>query len=432
MKQATLAKPVSMTGTSLHAGLPVTLSLKPAKADEGYVVVRIDKNAARIPVHPDKIVEVQRRTVIKEGEAEVHTVEHVLAALYGSGIDNAIIELDSVEPPAGDGSAKAFLDMITDAGRAELAAEAREFTPSAPLAFSDGRASLACVPEARPGLHVDYTLDYGVPHLPLQRFASAVTPEAFTLAIGPARTFCLEEEARALQAAGFGKGANTRNTLVVGRQGVIDNNVQWPDEFARHKALDVIGDLALTGLRLNARVTAVASGHGLNQKLAKALRAQYDEARRKPSGVGALDIRGVLRIAPHRYPFLMVDRVLEAQGSRAVGIKNVTYNEPCFMGHFPGRPVFPGVLQIEALAQIGGLLVLQKPEHRGKLAFFTAVESVKFRRVVEPGDQMLLEAEVLRERRGLAEVFARASVGGEMCCEGTLKFMVVDEKSQST
>jgi UDP-3-O-[3-hydroxymyristoyl] N-acetylglucosamine deacetylase/3-hydroxyacyl-[acyl-carrier-protein] dehydratase len=279
-------------------------------------------------------------------------------------------------------------------------------------------------------LQVQYTLDYGVPHLPLQRYTGDVTPENYRKNIGPARTFCLEEEARQLQAMGFGKGANTQNTLVWGKAGVMENKLAFPDEFARHKALDIIGDLAVTGVRLNARVVGVASGHSLNQKLAKALRAQYDEQKRKPSGVGALDIQGILRVAPHRYPFLMVDRVLEADGNHAVGVKNVSYNEPCFMGHFPGRPVFPGVLQIEALAQIGGLLVLQKPEHKGKLAFFTSVESVKFRRVVVPGDQILLEATVLRERRGLAEVEARATVNGEMCCEGTLKFMVVDEKQQ--
>lgn len=433
MKQTTLAKAASLTGTSLHEGVAVTLTLKPAKAGEGYTFVRTDKAGVTVRAHPDKIIDVKRRTVIKDGEAEVHTIEHVLSALYGLGIDNATIELNAPEPPAGDGSAKAFLDLIDQAGIATLEAEAEVFTPTAPLVFNEGNASISCTPnpqDPKPALAVQYTLDYGVPHLPLQRFTGEVTPENYRRNIGPARTFCLEEEARQLQAMGFGKGANTQNTLVWGKQGVIDNKLAFPDEFARHKALDIIGDLAVTGVRLNARVVGVASGHSLNQQLAKALRAQFDEAKRKPSGQGALDIQGILRVAPHRYPFLMVDRVLEAQGSRAVGIKNVTFNEPCFMGHFPGRPVFPGVLQIEALAQIGGLLVLQKPEHKGKLAFFTSVEGVKFRRVVVPGDQMLLEATVLRERRGLAEVEARASVNGEMCCEGTLKFMVVDEKAQ--
>ncbi len=443
MKQTTLAKSVSLTGTSLHEGAPVTLTLKPAKAGEGYTFIRTDKAGAKVAAHPDKIIDIKRRTVIKDGEAEVHTIEHVLSALTGLGVDNATIELNAAEPPAGDGSAKAFMDLVDQAGIATLEAEAEIFTPTAPLVFTEGNASISCTPKtAEPPkanselriqnseLSVQYTLDYGVPHLPLQRYTVDVTPENYRKNIGPARTFCLEEEARQLQAMGFGKGANTQNTLVWGKAGVMENKLAFPDEFARHKALDIIGDLAVTGVRLNARVVGVASGHSLNQKLAKALRAQYDEAKRKPSGVGALDIQGILRVAPHRYPFLMVDRVLEADGNHAVGVKNVSYNEPCFTGHFPGRPVFPGVLQIEALAQIGGLLVLQKPEHKGKLAFFTSVESVKFRRVVVPGDQILLEATVLRERRGLAEVEARASVNGEMCCEGTLKFMVVDEKQQ--
>lgn len=435
MKQTTLAKAVSLTGTSLHEGAAVTLTLKPAKAGEGYTFVRTDKAGAAVKAHPSKIIDIKRRTVIKDGEAEVHTIEHVLSALYGLGVDNATIELNAPEPPAGDGSAKAFMDLVDQAGIATLEAEAEVFTPTAPLVFTEGSASISCTPNPQtqapnPVFAVQYTLDYGVPHLPLQRFSGDASAESYRKNIGPARTFCLEEEARQLQAMGFGKGANTQNTLVWGKNGVMENKLQFPDEFARHKALDIIGDLAVVGVRLHARVVGVASGHSLNQQLAKALRAQYDEARRKPSGQGALDIQGILRVAPHRYPFLMVDRVLEAQGSRAVGIKNVTFNEPCFMGHFPGRPVFPGVLQIEALAQIGGLLVLQKPEHKGKLAFFTSVENVKFRRVVVPGDQILLEANVLRERRGLAEVEARASVNGEMCCEGTLKFMVVDEKAQ--
>ncbi|KAA0215717.1 UDP-3-O-[3-hydroxymyristoyl] N-acetylglucosamine deacetylase [bacterium] len=434
MKQTTLGKAVSLTGTSLHEGAAVTLTLKPAKAGEGYTFIRTDKGGALVKAHPDKIIDVKRRTVIKEGEAEVHTIEHVLSALYGLGVDNAAIELNAPEPPAGDGSAKAFMDLVDQAGIAALEAEAAVFTPTSPLVFTEGNASISCMPRtADPGksaeLSVQYTLDYGVPHLPLQRFTGEVTPENYRKNIGVARTFCLEEEARQLQAMGFGKGANTQNTLVWGKNGVIDNKLAFADEFARHKALDIIGDLAVAGVRLNARVVGVASGHSLNQALAKALRAQFDAARKKPNGRGAMDIQGVLRVAPHRYPFLMVDRVLEAEGSRAVGVKNVTFNEPCFMGHFPGRPVFPGVLQIEALAQIGGLLVLQKPEHSGKLAFFTSVENVKFRRVVVPGDQILLEAEVLRERRGLAEVFARATVEGELCCEGNLKFMVVDEKA---
>ncbi|MCC6151824.1 MAG: UDP-3-O-[3-hydroxymyristoyl] N-acetylglucosamine deacetylase [Planctomycetes bacterium] len=435
MKQTTLAKPVSMTGTSLHEGAAVTLTLKPARAGEGYTFIRTDKAGAKVAAHPDKIIDIKRRTVIKDGEAEVHTIEHVLSALTGLGVDNATIELNAPEPPAGDGSAKAFMDLIDQAGIATLEAEQEVFTPTAPLVFHEGAASISCFPDPKPQtpnplLSVQYTLDYGVPHLALQRYTGDVTPENYRKNIGPARTFCLEEEARQLQAMGFGKGANTQNTLVWGKTGVMENKLAFPDEFARHKALDIIGDLAVVGVRLNARVVGVASGHSLNQKLAKALRAQYDEAKRKPTGKGALDIQGILRVAPHRYPFLMVDRVLEADGNHAVGVKNVSYNEPCFTGHFPGRPVFPGVLQIEALAQIGGLLVLQRPDNLGKLAFFTSVESVKFRRLVVPGDQMLLEATVLRERRGLAEVEARATVNGEMCCEGTLKFMVVDEKQQ--
>jgi UDP-3-O-acyl N-acetylglucosamine deacetylase len=274
MKQTTLAKPVSMTGTSLHEGHPVTLTLKPAGAGSGYTLVRTDKGGATIAVHPRNIREMQRRTLLVENGVEVHTVEHVLAALYGMGVDNAIIELSAPEPPAGDGSAKAFVDMIKQAGITQLAADRAEFTPTAAVDVGDAKASIKA--GVGRGLTVEYTLDYGVPFMPRTTVAFVVTPETFEQAIGPARTFCLEQEAKMLQQMGFGKGANTQNTLVVGPTGPLENTLRYPDEYARHKLLDVIGDLAVTGLRLNAKVTALKSGHSQNQQVAKALREQYD------------------------------------------------------------------------------------------------------------------------------------------------------------
>jgi UDP-3-O-acyl N-acetylglucosamine deacetylase len=276
MKQTTLAKPASMTGTSLHEGHAVTLTLKPAEAGSGYTLIRTDKGGARIAVHPRNIREMQRRTLLVENGVEVHTVEHVLAALYGMGVDNAAIELSAPEPPAGDGSAQAFIDLIKQAGVTQLATERAEFTPTVPVKVGDAKASIQA--EQGTGLSVEYTLDYGVPFMPRTTVKFDVTPQVFEKSIGPARTFCLEAEAKALQAAGFGKGANTRNTLVVGPNGPLENALRYPDEYARHKLLDVIGDLAVTGLRLNAKITAVKSGHSQNQKVAKSLREQYDRA----------------------------------------------------------------------------------------------------------------------------------------------------------
>ncbi len=279
MKQTTLAKAVSMTGTSLHEGHPVTLTLKPATAGSGITIVRTDRDGAKVHVHPRNIQEIQRRTLLMENGVEVHTVEHVLAALYGLGVDNAVLELSAPEPPAGDGSSKAFVELVREAGIVELAAERPEFTPTETIEVGDGKVSIKVEPHAS-GLVVNYTLDYGVPFMPRTTVEFAVTPESFEQQIGPARTFCLEKEAQMLQAMGFGKGANTRNTLVVSPQGPLENSLRFEDEYARHKLLDVVGDLAVTGLRLNAKVTAVKSGHSQNQVVAKELRRQYEAARK--------------------------------------------------------------------------------------------------------------------------------------------------------
>lgn len=275
MNQTTLQGAASMEGVSLHEGHEVGLALKPAGAGTGYTLVRTDRGGARIRVHPDNIQEVQRRTLLMENGVEVHTVEHVLAALYGMGVDNAIIELSAPEPPAGDGSSKAFVELIEQAGITELSAERTEFTPAGEVRVGDDDVSIELSP-ADDGLTVAYTLDYGVPFMPKSRVEFTVTPEAFRNEIAPARTFCLKQEAEALRAMGFGKGADTQNTLVVGPDGPLENSLRFEDEYARHKLLDVIGDLAVTGLRLRARVHAVKSGHSLNQQVAKAVRNQYE------------------------------------------------------------------------------------------------------------------------------------------------------------
>lgn len=273
--QTTLAAEVSLTGTSLHEGHDVTLTLRPAEAGAGYTVIRADRGGAKIAVHPRNIVEKQRRTMLVENGVEVHTIEHVLAALYGMGIDNAVIEITAPEPPAGDGSALEFVRMIQRAGITQLAVARNRFAPSAPVSIDEGKAAIHA--RAGSGLHVEYTLDYGVPFMPRTTVSFDVTPESFATQIGPARTFCLEQEAMALKAMGFGKGANTQNTLVVGPNGPLENKLRFEDEYARHKLLDVIGDLAVTGLRLDAHISADRSGHSQNQKLARALVQQSEQ-----------------------------------------------------------------------------------------------------------------------------------------------------------
>ena len=276
MKQTTLAQPTSLTGISLHEGLDVALTLKPASADTGFKFIRTDRGNAEVRACTENITEVQRRTLLVQNGIEVHTCEHVLAALYGLGVDNAIIELSAAEPPAGDGSAQVFVDMIQQAGITDLDAEAKIYSLADSFEIENNGVSINAEPSAT--FSLEYTLDYGVPFMPSATVSFDITPETFTSQIAPARTFCLEEEAKQLQAMGFGKGANTQNTLVVSPNGPLENSLRFDDEYARHKLLDIIGDLALVGVRLNAKVTAVKSGHSLNQQAAIEIRKQIERS----------------------------------------------------------------------------------------------------------------------------------------------------------
>jgi UDP-3-O-[3-hydroxymyristoyl] N-acetylglucosamine deacetylase/3-hydroxyacyl-[acyl-carrier-protein] dehydratase len=277
---------------------------------------------------------------------------------------------------------------------------------------------------------VEYVLDYGGPPLGSSRVSFAITPEVFLKEIAPARTFCLEAEARALQARGLGGGATYDNSLIIGPDGPIGNRYRFADEPARHKVLDLLGDLALLGAALVGNLRAVRSGHALNAKLVKELRRQMAE---NGNSDVKLDIREIMRILPHRYPFLLVDRVIEIQGyERAVGIKNCTMNEHFFQGHFPGRPMMPGVLQIEAMAQLAGVLLLRKLNDEKKLAVLAGIDGVRFRRSVVPGDQLVLEAVAVRVKTRTGQVKCKGTVDGKPVCEALITFVLVDfDESQS-
>ncbi len=431
--QRTVQASAEMKGAGLHLGVATTLRVAPAPPNSGVVFVRTDlPGRPRIPADADHLVERGRRTALAAGNAEVHTVEHLLAACHGLGVDNLEVEMDGPEVPAADGSALPFVEVIR---RARPVEQPRAPRASLALARPEGAVEprgeglLSALPSER-GLFVSYTLDYGPgAPFPTQHVSLVLAEEAFAREIAPARTFCLEAEAQALRSSGLGKGASHENTLVVGADGKpIQNRLRFPDEYARHKVLDLLGDLFLAGADLQARVAGVRSGHFANaalvRRLAALVRERGDaEARRSRQ----LDIREIQRILPHRYPFLLVDRVVEIDGyRRAVGIKNVTINEHFFEGHWPGTPVMPGVLIVEAMSQLAGVLLLRRLENTGRFAVILSIDRVKLRRTVVPGDQLRLEVEALKVRARTGRVLGRATVEGEVACEARINFMLAD------
>jgi UDP-3-O-[3-hydroxymyristoyl] N-acetylglucosamine deacetylase/3-hydroxyacyl-[acyl-carrier-protein] dehydratase len=356
-----------------------------------------------------------------------------MASLWGVGVDNAYVEVSNIEMPGLDGSALPFVQQLKAAGTVEQSAPRRYLSLREPIFVEEDDCCIIMVPDR--SLRVSYMLSYPHPLLRSQ-FVSYATDNgaSFEESVAPARTFCLQEEAEQLRAAGFGKGATFENTLVYGREGVMDNTLRFEDECARHKLLDLLGDLYLLGAHLRARVIAIKSGHGLNVKLLRKLGQAMEQwkigslqSATSEVMVGPqLDITQIEKILPHRYPFLLVDRVVELTETRAVGIKCVTINDYFFQGHFPGRPVMPGVLMVEALAQVGGIIMLNMPEHRGKLAYFMSINDVKFRKPVVPGDVLVLEAEVGKLRSRTGQIKGRALVEGKVVCEAEFMFALAD------
>jgi len=430
--QRTVQATVELRGAGLHTGSATTLRIGPAPADAGVVFVRTDlPGRPRIPADADRVVDRGRRTALAEGTAEVHTVEHLLSACHGLGVDDLVVEMDGLEVPGLDGSALPFLEALRRAGPVEIPdAPRRELLLQDAVGVTEPGtdAVLTALPRER-GLLVSYTLDYGptAPFRP-QHAAAEVTADAYAREVAPARTFVLESEAKALQSMGLGKGATHENTLVVGPDGPVQNRLRFPDEYARHKVLDLVGDLFLLGADIRAHVAAVRTGHAGNALLVKRLAALVRRDQDLEEGRSRrLDIGEITRILPHRYPFLLVDRVLEIDGfRRAVGVKNVTINEQFFQGHWPGQPVMPGVLIVEAMAQLSGVLLMRKLENTGRLAVLLSIDRVKLRRTVVPGDQLLLEVETLKLKARTGRVRGRATVEGETAAEARINFMLID------
>ncbi len=420
-----IQRQASVSGVGLHTGVTAQATFCPAPAGQGIVFRRIDLDGKpEIPARLTEVEAVERRTAIGRGPTTIHTVEHLLAAVAAHEIDDLTVELSGPEPPILDGSVQPYFEALAQAKPVEVGGEPVVLTVRAPFTVTEGDAAYVVAPAKTFRLTV--TVEWPHPLIGRQAGSYEITPDAFARELAPARTFGFTSEVEGLKAKGLIRGASKANAIVLDERGVVDGGkLRWPDEFVRHKAADIIGDLALTGARIRAHIVATRPSHGGNVALARALARAAQR-----TGQPAFDIGRIMDILPHRYPFLLVDRIIEVEGDRRiVGIKNVTINEPFFQGHFPGHPIMPGVLIIEAMAQVGGLLLISHFEgqsYEDKVIYFMSLDHVKFRRPVLPGDQIRFEVEMLQFRGKTCRMKGAGYVDGQVVAEAEMMAMVTD------
>lgn len=433
--QHTLAKAASLSGTSLHTGAKVSLKIQPAPANSGVKFKRKDlQDEPTIDATIANVKTVERATTIGEGSIRVHTVEHVLSALAGLGVDNAVVEMDANEPPICDGSALPYVEAIRKAGVVPQETPRLLFHVREPISVETASGSLLVL---LPDDEFRISCTQAGPENRFTQFMStSVTPAIYERDIAPARTFVYYEDVQALMEKNLIKGGSLENAIVVRGESVLSKEpLRFHDEFVRHKILDIIGDLALFGRAIRGHVIAVKPGHGSNTELARALAKAHERTaallpqRNFPADEGGLDIQAVMSILPHRYPFLMVDRILSFEGdTKCVGIKSVTINEPFFQGHFPGHPVMPGVLQVEAMAQVASVLMMRISKSASRVGYFMSADGVKFRKPVFPGDTLFIHAELTKSRGNrLAKAMCRCVVNDAVVSEGELMFTFLDK-----
>jgi len=463
VKQKTIKQEISLTGVGLHTGKEVTLTFKPAPANHGYKFKRVDlEGQPTIAASAQYVTNTQRGTNFENNGVNINTSEHVLAACVGLGIDNVLLELDAPEPPIMDGSSKFFVEALEKAGTEELEEEIVEYIITEPISYKDEKTGSEILVIPSDEYQVTTMVDFETKVLGTQN-ATLNKISDFKEEIADARTFSFLHELETLLEHGLIKGGDLNNAIVyvdrelkpetmerlkvafgkdsvsVKPNGILDNlTLHYPNEAARHKLLDVIGDLALIGTRIRGRVIATKPGHFVNTEFAKIMCAKIKKEKRNYvpkfdlSQKPLMDIHQIMATLPHRAPFLLLDRIIEMSDKHVVGMKNVTMNEPFFNGHFPDAPVMPGVLQVEAMAQAGGILALSTvPDPENYLTFFMKIDNVKFKQQVIPGDTLIFDLKLITPiRRGICHMSAKAYANNKLVSEAELMAQIVKTKNK--